>query len=176
MAGDAATSAAARVKPSQEALEQMDRPADDNTWHDAPDFSKDNMRKQMQNVYKGKPTDDVKAAITAGQVEGQAVGTGPPAVTDLANPQTTSTTTGTQPIDAHAGLTAATSTLQQRVSENLDDETKAKIKARNEEYRRRTREYFNKKMPQERKEQTIFRLKVCNIVWSYCKLRTWRKK
>uniref|UniRef100_A0A0D2Y2G1 Uncharacterized protein n=1 Tax=Fusarium oxysporum (strain Fo5176) TaxID=660025 RepID=A0A0D2Y2G1_FUSOF len=38
-------------------------------------------------------------------------------------------------------------------------ETKESILQRNEEYRRKARNYFDKKMPQERKDQTIWRLK-----------------
>jgi hypothetical protein len=41
----------------------------------------------------------------------------------------------------------------------LDDETQEKAKKRNEEYRRKAREYLKKKMPQERRDQVIFRLK-----------------
>jgi hypothetical protein len=140
MAGDAASNAAAKVRPSDEQLRQMDRPADDNVWHDAPDFSKDNMKKQMQGAYKGTPADDIKAAYQSGNAAAQEHG---------ADGQ----------VNRQAGINAAKDTLSQRVNENVDDETKDKIKARNEEYRRRTREYFNKKMPQERKDQTIWRLK-----------------
>ncbi|KAH8812068.1 hypothetical protein F5884DRAFT_301727 [Xylogone sp. PMI_703] len=47
MAGDAATNAASRVKPSEDELRQIDEPAPENTWHDAPDFSRENIKNQM---------------------------------------------------------------------------------------------------------------------------------
>lgn len=52
MAGDAASKAADRVSPSADDLARIDEPAPDNTWHDKPDFSKDNIKKQAQQVYK----------------------------------------------------------------------------------------------------------------------------
>src|SRR6187402_3772654 len=65
MAGDAATNVAGKVKPSDEQISQVDRPADDNVWHDAPDFSKANLKEQAQGVYKGSPAEDAKAAANA---------------------------------------------------------------------------------------------------------------
>lgn len=126
MAGDAATNAAARVRPSEEQLAQIDQAAADNTWHDAPDLSKDNLRKQAQNIYGGSPKKDAKDVAAAGRVAGQ---------------------------------NAAVSAAKQKIDSKLDPETKEKIKQRNEEYRRKARDYFNKKMPQDRKDQIIFRLK-----------------
>ncbi|KAH7118211.1 hypothetical protein B0J13DRAFT_613117 [Dactylonectria estremocensis] len=41
----------------------------------------------------------------------------------------------------------------------LDENTKKNILQRNEDLRRQASDYYNKKMPQERKDQTIFRLK-----------------
>ncbi len=51
-------------------------------------------------------------------------------------------------------------TAVQRVNENLDDETKEQARSRAKEMRARTKEYLSKKMPEERREQTIWRLKV----------------
>lgn len=47
MAGDAATKAASRVKPSAEELRQIDEPAPENTWHEAPDLSRESIKNQM---------------------------------------------------------------------------------------------------------------------------------
>lgn len=68
----------------------------------------------------------------------------------------------TKPSDekAKAGAGTAKEKIKQKYDENLSEEQKEKIRARNEDYRRRAREYFNKKMPKERKDQTIWRLKV----------------
>ncbi len=62
MAGDAASNVANRVRPSPDDLAQMDSPAEDNVWHDTPDLSKDNVKKQLQSAYRGSPKEDAQAA------------------------------------------------------------------------------------------------------------------
>ncbi|KAH0435087.1 hypothetical protein CcaCcLH18_04985 [Colletotrichum camelliae] len=158
MAGDAATEAAQRVRPSGEALDQMDRPAEDNTWHDAPDFSKDNFKKQAQGIYKGSPADDAREIINAGTQSAHPQGSQNPQ--DLAATAARDQAQGTNSgVNAQGGINAARDVLQKKYNENVDEETKEKARQRNEEYKRRTKDYFNKKMPQERKDQTIWRLK-----------------
>lgn len=139
IAGDAATNTASRVRPDEEKLSQIDRPADDNTWHDAPDLSKDNLRKQLQNSYKGNnPTEDANAVVDNAAQATQSTG------------------------DPYGGLDSAKQTAQERTGISEEDKEKVKqaSKRRAEEYRARTKEYLSKKMPQERREQTIWRLKV----------------
>ena len=136
MAGDAAMNAAAKAKPSPEAMAQIDAPAADNTWHDAPDFSKENMKKQVQGVYGGKPTEDVRAAVDSGAAAAQ-------------DPNTSATSAGV----------AGARTLQERGKAAIPDESKEDAKKKAEEYRARAKEYFSKKMPEERREQTVWRLK-----------------
>ncbi|PFH58635.1 hypothetical protein XA68_13428 [Ophiocordyceps unilateralis] len=139
MAGDAASNAATFVRPSEDQLAQMDTAAPDNTWYDAPDLSKDSLKKQAQNIYGGSAKKDAKdvassAANAAGSTDPRAA-------------------------DKTAGQNAVLSAAKSKIDQNLDPETKEKIKKRNEEYRLKAKEYFNKKMPQERKDQIIFRLK-----------------
>jgi hypothetical protein len=134
MAGDAATNAAQRVRPSEEQLQQMDRPADDNTWHDAPDLSKSKLKEQAGRVYGGNAKQDAKDVANAG--------------------------TNAASSDRRDGLGTARAVAQQKLDENADEDTKEQVRRRNEDMRRRTREYFKKKMPEERKDQTIWRLKV----------------
>ena len=100
MAGDTATNAAKRVKPSEEQLSQIDRPADDNTWHDVPDLSKDSIKNQLRNQ------------------------------------------TGFR-------------SQQQRADEDIPDEAKDRTK----EYYGKTKDYLSSKITQERRDQTIWRLK-----------------
>ncbi|KAM7202272.1 Protein of unknown function (DUF4449) domain containing protein [Naviculisporaceae sp. PSN 640] len=158
IAGDAATNAAAKVRPSEEDLRSIDEPAADNTWHEKPDFSKDKMKKQFQDVYKGDPKQDGKAALSQGTSTAHPSGSSDPR--DLGNSAMHERQTGTSTgINAQAGASAAVNTLQQKVDENVDDETKEKAKKRADEYRARTKEYFSRKIPQERREQTVWRLK-----------------
>lgn len=147
IAGDAATNAATKVRPDEEKLSQLDRPADDNTWHEAPNFSKDNLKKQLQSSYKGNdPVQDANAVA--------------------ANATEATQSTG----DAYSGLDAAKQTAQERTGVTEEDTEKAKqaSKRKAEEYRAKTREYLSKKMPQERRDQTVWRLKVSQhtICWA----------
>ena len=131
IASDAATAAADRVRPSEEQLAEMDKPAEDNTWLEKPEFSKEALRKQAQNIYGGNPKQDAQDVTQVAAAEE----------------------------DRAAAQQAAKDVAQAKAGENVDDETKEKIRQRNEEYRRKARDYFNKKLPQERKDQLVFRLK-----------------
>ena len=145
MVGDAATNVASKVKPSEEALASIDEPAPDNTWHDKPDLSKANVKNQLQNVYKGDPKSDAK---------------------DIAD----SSANAARRPDGSVDPTAAAQTAADQLDAKIPDEDKEKVKRTTKEaaqaYRARTREYLVKKVPEERRERTIWRLKVFQIVLS----------
>jgi hypothetical protein len=130
IAGDAATEAAGRVRPNEDQLNQIDRPADDNTWHENPDFSKENIRNQVKSTYnKNKPVDsqdlqDARATAESHQ-------------------------------DGQAGAIEGASVLKERAQQGIPEDKKDKAR----ETRAKTKNYLDKKMPQERREQTIWRLK-----------------
>jgi hypothetical protein len=153
IAGDAASKAATKVKPSDEQLSQIDQPADDNTWHDAPDMSGANLKSQIKSTYsKNKPAsgDDLHDAAAAASSSAHPAGSSDPADTSaLVNQQ------GTSAVDAQAGAQAGAATLRQRASENVPEETKEQARVRREQ----ARNYLSKKMPQERRDQTIWRLR-----------------
>ncbi|KAK3302304.1 uncharacterized protein B0T15DRAFT_542575 [Chaetomium strumarium] len=160
MAGDAATNAAARVRPGEEDLAQIDRPAEDNVWHDAPDMSKDTVKSKLQEYYKGNPKEDVRSAANQGTSQAHPSGSNDPG--DLATTAAQDAQQrdgGASGVDAVGGAQSAKDTLKRNVDQNIDDETKEKARQRREEYRERLKNYFNRKMPQERREQTIWRLK-----------------
>ncbi len=156
MVGDAATNVASKVRPSDEALASIDRPAEDNTWHDAPDFSKANVKSQIQNVYKGDPKNDAREAAST-------------------------TTSAAQTQDGRVDPSGATQTLANQVNARIPDEKKENVKQSANEtaqaYRARTKEYLSKKMPEERRERTIWRLKVSWDLnhWRICVLTIIRK-
>ncbi|KAI1143723.1 hypothetical protein F5Y05DRAFT_4495 [Hypoxylon sp. FL0543] len=139
IAGDAASNAASTVRPAQEDLAQLDRPAEDNVWHDPPKLSKDGLKSQLQNVYKSDPTEDAKGVVSSGA---QAVRQPDGTVGDRLN-----------------AAQEATSKAAQQVTSNIDPETRESTKQTAHEYRARTRQYLSKKMPQERREQAVWRLK-----------------
>lgn len=142
IAGDAASNAAGRVRPSQDELNQIDLPAEDNTWHEAPDLNKDNWKGRMKGLYGGKAKEDAKETADAALASAQPG--------DKTRP-------GEE--KAKAGAGTAKNKIKEKVDQNVSEEQKEKIRARNEDYKRRAKDYYSKKMPQERKDQTIWRLK-----------------
>src|SRR4051812_13199789 len=105
MAGDAATNAAARVKPSQEDLAQLDHPAQDNVWHDTPNVNKDAMKGKFQGLYKGSPKEDAKAAAHTGAANAHPSGSTDPR--DLAATAAHDRQTGASSgVNAQAGVSA----------------------------------------------------------------------
>ena len=67
IAGDAAQKAANQVNPSDDQLAQIDQAAEDNTWHEAPDLSKDNLKSQFQSKVPIGKKDAQDAAGDASQ-------------------------------------------------------------------------------------------------------------
>ncbi|KAF2468971.1 uncharacterized protein BDR25DRAFT_304863 [Lindgomyces ingoldianus] len=149
IAGDAATNTAAMVKPSEEQLAQIDKPADDNTWHEVPDLSMGSIQSQIKaKVPFGKKD----AQMAAGDVSEAAHPTGSRDPTDTA-----ALVAQEQQAGAPQGLNsdAAVGQVQQAVSKNLPEEDKNRMK----DQRERAQNYLKGKMPKERREQTVWRLK-----------------
>lgn len=153
IAGDVASKAAAKVQPSDEQLSQIDQPADENTWHGVPDMSGAKLKDQIKSTYsKIKPVSggDLRDAAAAASSSANAGGSSDPADNaDLVKQQ------GASAVDARAGAQAGAATLKQRVSENVPEETKEQARTRKEQ----AQNYLSKKMPQERRDQTIWRLR-----------------
>lgn len=157
IAGDAATNAAGKVNPSEDQLNQMDRPADDNVWHETPDMSSGNVKSQMKQTFKkNAPVDkgDVKDAVGNASQNAHPNGSRDPAdAARLAgHDQQYDNASG---VDGRAGARAGVDTLKQRASDNVPEETKQ----RGRETRDRAKNYLDEKMPKERREQLIYRLK-----------------
>lgn len=129
VAGDAAQNAANRVNPSQDQLANIDAPAEDNTWHDVPKVG--DLKTQARDQYnKNKP-------FSRGDVQGVAENT---------------------PAD-QGGAQAGVSSLRDQASANIPDETKEQARDNARKFGNQSKEYAQKKFPQERREQTIYRLK-----------------
>ncbi|KAL8706847.1 MAG: hypothetical protein Q9201_000115 [Fulgogasparrea decipioides] len=136
IAGDAAQNAANRVNPSQEQLSQIDQAAEDNTWHDVPDLSRDNLRNQAKSQFnQNKPFSqgDVKNIADNAANQGQ-------------------TQDG---VDPNYAASSGADQLRNQASSNVPDEHKDRAK----EFRDRTKDYASKKLPKERRDQSIFRMK-----------------
>ncbi|KAI9733437.1 MAG: hypothetical protein M1834_003521 [Cirrosporium novae-zelandiae] len=157
MAGDAATNAAGRVNPTEEQLAQIDKPADDNVWHDVPDLSRQNLKAQARAAYdKQKPFGRGDVQKAAGDATQAAHPTGARDPADLAAMTAQDQQEGTASgIDAQQGLQAGAQNLRQAASDNVPEETKQQVRNRTA----LAKNYLSKKMPQERREQAIWRLK-----------------
>ncbi len=143
MAGDAAQNAANRVNPHEDQLAQLDEAAEENTWHDVPDLSKNSLRSQAKATYdKQRPfgKDDVNQAANnaASAADRQ------PTVDGEYNQQS-----------GQAGAQAAAGTLREQASANVPEETKQ----RGNQVAKAAKGYLSEKMPKQRREQTIWRLK-----------------
>lgn len=157
IAGDAAQKTATKINPSGDALNQIDEPAEDNTWHDVPNLSPSNLRSQARDQYnKQKPFSRGDMQNAAGDATQTAHPSGSRDPADAAMLEAESRDQGTDSgMDPGAGANAATGNLRSQASANVPDETKDKAR----DARDRTRNYMNSKLPKERREQTIFRLK-----------------
>jgi len=157
IAGDAASKAANKVNPTDEQLSQIDRPAADNTWHDVPDMSTGNIKSQIKSTYnKNGPvkSDDLREAAGNASERANPDGSRDPA--DSAQYAQRDQEHGTSSgVDAQGGVRAGISTLKDRADQNIPEETKDQARERKE----RTRKYLQEKMPEERRDQTIWRLR-----------------
>jgi hypothetical protein len=144
MAGDAAQSAANKVNPSEDQLNQIDQPAEDNTWHDVPDLSKDSLKSQARSaVDKNKPMSRDQAKSAAQQGVNQAQD----------HPSDDPRQAGA------AGAATAANNLKQQASAGIPDEHKENAQKAKSAAAQHSKNYISKKMPQERRDQTIWRLK-----------------
>ncbi|KAL3423219.1 hypothetical protein PVAG01_04966 [Phlyctema vagabunda] len=161
IAGDAASKAANKVNPSEEQLSQMDKPASDNTWHDTPDMSGGNLKSQIKNtVSKNSPLSKQDIKDAAGDANQTADPHGSRDPQDTARKaQHDQQYNDNSGVDAQAGAQAGLQSLKDKASNNISEEDKDRAREKKEEARGRTKNYISNKMPEERREQTIWRLK-----------------
>ena len=153
IAGDAAQKTANKVNPSEDALNNIDEPAADNTWHETPDLSRDNLKNQAKSRMPVGKKDLQDAAGDATQQAHPSGSRDPAEAADLAaQDQQQGTQSG---VDAKSGAKSGLASLKDKVSAGTDEEKKQQAR----EYRERTNEYFKNKLPKERREQIVYRLK-----------------
>jgi hypothetical protein len=162
IAGDAASKAATKVQPTDDQLSQIDRPADDNVWHDTPGLK--DVKGQVREKYQAnKPFGKKDLERAAGDATEAAHPDGSRDPTDVAGKVADDQQYGTSSgVNATGGVSAGLNTLKAQAKENVPDETleqKDKATNKTKEYNERTKSYLKGKMPQERREQTIWRLK-----------------
>ncbi|KKZ61692.1 hypothetical protein EMCG_03801 [[Emmonsia] crescens] len=139
MAGDAAQRAAVKIKPSEEDMAGIDEPAEENVWHDQPDLKMGKFKSQVKSQVGQKKEKASKDAQDAAEAANRAARqNGPQGGVDVAS-----------------GVTAGAQAAGERVSENVPEEAKT----RSRELTEKTKEFLREKMPQERRDQTTWRLK-----------------
>ncbi|TGZ77263.1 hypothetical protein EX30DRAFT_323876 [Ascodesmis nigricans] len=153
IAGDVATKSAGKLRPDEERLRSIDDPAPDHEWHDAPDFNKQSMKQQLRDTFNKKsPLDENQLCDVAGNVTQAADPHGSRDPRETANKLAAEQRNG-----GNAGINAQAGVQQgiHDVKENIPEDQKQRAR----EYRERTNRYLQNKMPKERREQTIWRLK-----------------
>lgn len=139
IAGDAAGNAATRIKPSEDRLNQIDAPAEDNTWHDVPNLSTAELKAQARDQFnKNKP-------VSKGDVQ---------SATDSANAAAQDPNADPQVV-AKQNASNLADTAAQNLKQNVPEEHKEKAR----DLQNRTKTYLGDKVPKERRDQTIYRLK-----------------
>ncbi|KAF1345857.1 hypothetical protein BDV97DRAFT_423947 [Delphinella strobiligena] len=157
MAGDAAQKAANKVNPSEDELNQIDEPEEDNTWHDVPDLSRDNLKNQAKSHYNEKKPfnrDQAKDALGDASQAAHPSGSRDPrdAAQLAARDQQNDTSSG---VDASTGAQVAKDKLKSHAKQNVPDEDQERAS----QHKQRAQGYLKDKFPEERRDQTIYRLK-----------------
>ncbi|QIW95304.1 hypothetical protein AMS68_000822 [Peltaster fructicola] len=149
IAGDAASNAAKKINPSEDQLQQIDRPAADNTWHEKPDLSTQGIKSQLNDTI---PIAKKEAKEVAGDASQAADPHGSRDPESAANRNADN-------LDGRAGVNAAAQSAKEKIQDRVPDEQQDRVKETAKEYRARTNDYFKKKLPKDRREQIIYRLK-----------------
>lgn len=155
IAGDAAQQTAAKVNPSDDELNQIDEPAEDNTWHEKPDFQ--GMKQNVQNKLPSKQGAKEDAKTAAGDATQSAHPSGARDPQEAARLAADERQAGYQntSVDAKSGGKAGVESMKQNLGGRFDEDQKQKMR----EYREKTNNYFKEKVPKDRRDQTIYRLK-----------------
>ncbi|KAK2868124.1 hypothetical protein FQN49_003130 [Arthroderma sp. PD_2] len=148
MASDSAQKAAGAIRPSEEHMAQIDRPADDNVWHESPDMSKDSFMSRFKNKTK---TDKAQGNVEG--VNGSHTTNGVNGVTGATGVNGVNGVDGVPPGQQVGTSSTATDTAE------VKEQAASKAKQRSKEATERTKKFLAEKMPPERREQTIWRIK-----------------
>lgn len=162
MAGDVAGNASKKIAPNEEQRQQMDRPADENTWHDTPNMSAGNIKNQFRStVDRNTPLNKQDFRDAQGDATQQAHPDGARDPRDAARlaAQDQGRATENSGVDAAGGVKQGIDTLRNRANDNIDPETKDRARETKEASKEKTRQFMRSHMPQERREQVIWRLK-----------------
>ena len=157
IAGDAASKAAGKVNPSDEQLNQIDQPAEDNQWHEPVKMGDLKSQVQSKSPFANKQELKEELKGAAGDATQAAHPQGSRDPTDAAAikaQEQRQGQTGTG-VGHQQGAQQGKESMKQRFGGRFDEDQKQKMR----EYRERSNNYFKEKLPKERRDQVIFRLK-----------------
>lgn len=140
MASDSAQKAAGALKPSEEDLAQIDKPADESVWHESPNLSKEALKSRFKKEKSEKPQGSVDTVNGSHSINGANGVNGVNGVDGVATSQ-------------QAGTSGTADTAE------VKDQATTTAKQRSKEAAERTKKFLSEKMPRERREQTIWRIK-----------------
>ena len=144
----AGNKAAGKVNPNQDELDRIDEPEDDDTWHDTKGEAKDMKDKLKNKAQRNKPFDTEGLKQAGRDAQGSANQGG--SLLDKASSA------------AKSGANNLKNQSKQNTPDDTQDEAaqrKENTKQRAREARDNTKDYLKEKVPKERREQTIYRLK-----------------
>ncbi|KAL2860733.1 uncharacterized protein BJX67DRAFT_386370 [Aspergillus lucknowensis] len=141
IAGDVSQKAANRVRPSEDQLAQVDQPAEENVWHEKPDVS--GYREQIKSRFNKDKAEQATSDVAKTGVQTATGGQKP---------------TDTSDIDPHAGASAAYQHAREKVPDDQKERAQ-QVGGKAQQVRGKAVNYLSDKIPKERREQTIWRLK-----------------
>jgi hypothetical protein len=166
MVADGASKATQKIRPDEERLKKIDEPAEDNTWYEAPASIGQMKTSLKENYYNLRGT-----AQNVAQEKGQGIAedasrgaTGQSDPRELGRRAAGEHRNDTTPsgIDQSGVASAGLQSARDRASGMVDqipEEHKEKVKGISQSTKDQAMEYLKDKLPQERRDQTIYRLK-----------------
>ena len=159
MAADAGAKATGKIRPDKDRLEQIDEPAPDHRWHEAPP-SLGEMKDTVKSKAKGArdTAQDQADGVQRDAAQG-ATGQSDPKEAGRRAADEHANQTSRSDVYQKDGANAGISSAKDRVSNAIPDEHKEKAKQVKEDTKNQTKDYLKEKIPEERRDQAIERLK-----------------
>ena len=169
MAADAAQNATQKIRPDKERLEKIDEPAPDHTWHETPQSLGEMKGRVQEKLSAGQ--DDKDGTVDRAKQEAQGVAqdaskgaTGQSDYEEAGRRATDehSNDKSRSDVDQKSGAQAGLQSVKDRASnltDSIPDEHKDKAREVVESNKNQTKDYLKNKVPKERLDQTIYRLK-----------------
>jgi hypothetical protein len=159
MVADAGAKATSKIRPDEDRLKQIDEAAPDHQWHESPPSLgelRDQVKSKTQSAKNQaqEQSDGVQRDAALG-----ATGQSDPKEAGRRAADEHANQTSRSDVDQKAGAQQGVQSAKDRVSNVVPDEHKDKARQVKEDTKNQTKNYLNDKIPRERRDQTIDRLK-----------------